>query len=254
MVRKSGVSPEEMIFGTRTVIEALLAGQELDKVFVQQRLENDLIRELLQACKDHQTPVLRVPVEKLNRFTRKNHQGVVALKAAVSYASLDHIIQQAFEKGESPLLVMLDRVTDVRNFGAIARSAECAGAHGIIIPAKGGAQINSDAVKTSAGALHHIPVCREEYLKNTIQYLQSSGIPVVACSEKAEKNMYEVDFSGPVCLLMGSEEDGISPAYLELADDHTLIPMYGKIASLNVSVATSVLLFESQRQRNFQAN
>ena len=250
VVKKAGVPAEEMVFGTRAVLEVLLAGQELDKVFVQQRLENELLKELLQACRDHQVPVQRVPLEKLNRFTRKNHQGVVALKAAVTYASLDHIIQQAYEKGEAPLLLMLDRITDVRNFGAIARTAECAGVHGIIIPAKGAAQINSDAVKTSAGALHHIPVCREDYLKKTITYLQESGIQVYACSEKATENVYQTDLTGPACLLMGSEEDGISPAYLDLADQHVLIPMYGNIASLNVGVATSILLFEAQRQRH----
>lgn len=244
-----GKASTEMIFGTRAVIEAIAAGQEIDKLFIQRGPENELTRELIKACRDHQIPLQRVPVEKLNRFTRKNHQGTVALLSAVSYASLDNIIQTAYERGESPLLVMLDRITDVRNFGAIARSAECAGAHGIIIPSRGSAQINSDAVKTSAGALHHLPVCREDKLKDTIQYLQESGIQVMACTEQADDDVYDVDMSGPICLLMGSEENGISPAYLDITQLQGAIPMYGQISSLNVGVATSILLFECQRQR-----
>lgn len=249
MVKQGGHQSGEMIFGTRAVLEAISADKELDKVFLQKGLDNELIKELKQACRNHSVPVVLVPVEKLNRFTRKNHQGVVAFLSAVTYASLDNIISTAYERAETPLLVMLDRITDVRNFGAIARSAECAGAHGIIIPSRGSAQINSDAVKTSAGALHHLPVCREDNLKKTIQYLQESGIQVVACTEKAKQSVYNTDLSGPVCLLMGSEEDGISPAYMEMADGQTMIPLFGQIGSLNVSVATSILLFECQRQR-----
>ncbi|WKN30958.1 23S rRNA (guanosine(2251)-2'-O)-methyltransferase RlmB [Porifericola rhodea] len=243
------VSKAEMIFGTRAIIEAVEAGKELDKVLLQKGVRNDLTKELTGLMKERQIPFTTVPIEKLNKITRKNHQGTIAFLSAVTYASLDNIINQAYYQGQDPLLILLDRVTDVRNFGAIARSAECLGAHALVIPSKGSARISGDAVKASAGALHHIPVCREENLKNTIDYLQSSGVRVIACTEKAQKMTQEADFKGPLALMMGSEEDGISPAYLKMADEQVSIPMSGKIASLNVSVATSICLYEAARQR-----
>lgn len=238
-----------MIFGTRTVIEAVLAGKELEKVLLQKGNRNELSGELLQLLKERQIPFTTVPVEKLNKITRKNHQGTIAFLSAVIYASLDNIISEAYAQAKEPLLLILDRVTDVRNFGAVARSAECLGAQAILIPSRGSARIGGDAVKASAGALHHIPVCREENLKNTIQYLRSSGIRVVGCTEKAGKLTHEADLSGPLALLMGSEEDGISPEYLKMTDEQVRIPMQGNIASLNVSVAASIFLYEVQRQR-----
>lgn len=243
------ISKAEMIFGTRAVIEAIQAGKELDKVLMQKGIRNELTQELVLLLKERQIPFSTVPIEKFNTITRKNHQGTIAFLSAVVYASLDNIINEAYYKGQDPLLILLDRVTDVRNFGAIARSAECLGAHALLIPSKGSARISGDAVKASAGALHHIPVCREENLKNTISFLKSSGIRVLACNEKASVLTHQADMTGPLALLIGAEDVGISPAYLKMADAQISIPMSGKIASLNVSVATSICLYEVMRQR-----
>ena len=240
---------EEYIYGTRAIIEAIQAGKEIEKLLVQKDVKNELMSELMTLCRERQLPVTRVPLEKLNRVTRKNHQGTIAYISAITYASLDHIISGTYEKGETPLLLVLDRVTDVRNFGAIARSAECAGAHGIIIPAKGSAQINSDAVKTSAGALHYLPVFRSPNLKETLKELQNNGIQLVACTEKGSDSLYDKDLKDPIALIMGSEEDGISHDYLRIADHMCQLPIKGRIESLNVGVAASIALYEAVRQR-----
>ncbi len=242
-------SEKEIIFGTRAVMEAIRAGKEIDKLLVQQNLGNELIKELLVLAQTHQIPVSKVPMEKLNRVTRKNHQGVLCFLSAIQYASLDHIVTRCFDNGKSPFVLLLDRVTDVRNFGAIARTAECSGVDAMVLPTSGSAMINSDAMKTSAGALNFIPVCREPNLKNTINYLKNSGIRVIACTEKAEKHIFDTDLTGPVALLLGSEENGVSPEYLKLCDAAAKIPMKGKIASLNVSVAAAVVLYETIRQQ-----
>lgn len=238
-----------MVFGTRAIMENIHAGNEIDKLMVQKGLNNPLLRELIQTARQHHIPVAQVPLEKLNRITRKNHQGAIAMVSAVTFASLDNIISDAYSRGEDPFLLMLDRVTDVRNFGAIARSAECAGVHALVIPSRGSAAINSDAMKTSAGALGHIPVCREDNLKTTIEYLRGSGIRVFGCTEKTENSLFETDLNGPLAVLMGSEEDGISPEYLKLCDLRGKIPMKGKIESLNVSVSAAIAVFEVVRQR-----
>jgi len=242
---------KELIFGTRPVLEALHAGKEIEKILVQKNAMNEAIKNILHLAYTHHIPVSKVPVEKLNRITRKNHQGVVCYLSSVIYASLDNIVNEKYQSGQSPFLLMLDRVTDMRNFGAIARTAECAGVDALIVPAKGGAIINSDAMKTSAGALHFIPVCRSENLKETIIYLKNSGIQVIACTEKTDQLIYEQDFNAPVCLLLGSEEDGVSPAYLKLADGNVMIHMGGHIASLNVSVAAAIAMYEVVRQRRY---
>lgn len=242
-------SNANMVYGTRAILESLSAEREIERVLIQKGIQNELITELTRTLSAQNIPFSKVPLEKLTRLTKKNHQGAIAFISPIIYKSLDNIVSQTFEAGKNPLVLVLDRVTDVRNFGAIARTAECAGVDAIVIPAKGGAQINADAVKTSAGALNHIPVCREDNLKTTIEYLKNSGLTVVACTEKAEKGLYDVDLTQPLALLMGSEEDGISPAYLEKASDQVSIPMFGKIASLNVSVSTAVLLYEAIRQR-----
>lgn len=240
----------DYIFGIRAIIETIEAGKELDRLFIQKNLSNPLIKELVQVAKRHHVPIIQVPVEKLNRITRKNHQGAVAFLSAIQYASLDNIIHDAYQRGAEPFLVMLDRITDVRNFGAIARSAECAGIHGIIVPTRGSAAANSDAMKTSAGALSHVPVCRADNLKSTITYLKESGVTIVGCTEKTDTFIYSLDLKGPICIIMGSEEDGISQEYLKLCDAKGKIPMAGKIASLNVSVATGIALFEVVRQKS----
>lgn len=238
-----------MIYGTRAVMEAIVAGREIERLYLQKGLQNELIRELLRLIRSHNLPFTYVPVEKLNRLTSKNHQGVVCLLSAVAFASIDNLINFAYSRGYEPFFVILDRVTDVRNFGAIARTAECAGVDGLIIGEKGSAPVSGDAMKTSAGALNHLPVCREKDLKQTVKFLQENGIMVVACTEKASKTIYEAEFNRPVALIMGSEEDGISDELLRIADELVKIPMKGKIGSLNVSVATGIVIYEVVRQK-----
>lgn len=244
-----GANDKDFIFGTRAVMESILAGKEIDKVLVQKELNNDLIKELLQLCKSAHLPVVRVPDAKLNRITRKNHQGVIAQVSSIAYASLDNVIDQCYAIGKSPLILVLDHITDVRNFGAIARTAECAGVDAIVIPEKGSAQINSDAVKTSAGALNFIPVARVKNLFYTCRDLQKMGLSLIAVTEKTDKNMYEADFSAPVAMILGSEEDGISQEIMGIADAKVKIPMAGNIESLNVSVSAGVAIYEAIRQR-----
>lgn len=241
--------PDNLIFGIRPMIESLKAGKEFDKVFVQIGLKGDLSGELFRLMKLGNILYQKVPLEKLNRITRKNHQGVIAFASLVSYQPVNEIVQMAFEKGESPLLIVLDRITDVRNFGAIARTAECAGVHGIIIPAQNSAQINADAMKTSAGALNFIPISKVQNLSRTLDSLKESGVQVVAATEKASKSYTQVDFSLPTALIVGSEEDGISPAFLKKADQAVKIPITGKTESLNASVAAALMIYEVVRQR-----
>lgn len=238
-----------MVFGIRAILETIEAGKEVEKVLIQKGLSNELIKQLIKTAKAYHVPFSLVPIEKLNRVTRKNHQGAIAFISPIQYASLDNVINTAYQNGKEPLLLILDRVTDVRNFGAVARSAECAGVDAIVIPSRGGAAINADAMKTSAGALNYIPVCREENLKNTLMYLKESGIAVLACTEKTDQLIYDIDLKRPLAILMGSEEDGISPEYLKLADERMKIPMTGKIESLNVSVSGAIAIFEVNRQR-----
>lgn len=241
-----------LIFGLRPILEALEAGKDIEKIYLQKNLQEATLREISVMAHKAEVPVAQVPLEKLNKLTRRNHQGVVAYLSLVQYQPLQEIVIRLFEEGHTPLIVLLDRITDVRNFGAIARSAACMGAHALVIPSRGGAQVNGDAVKTSAGALHTLPVCREPNLKNTLRYLQSSGIQVVACTEKTEKDLpfSPADLTQPTALIMGSEEDGISPEYLKLADHKVRIPISGPITSLNVSVAAGIVLYEVVRQRS----
>lgn len=240
---------DTIIFGTRAVIEAINAGKEIDKILIQKGLSNQLFNELRKAVQGRDIPFQFVPQEKLNRISLKNHQGVVAYIAEVTYYDVEEQLTQVFEKGKIPLVLILDRVTDVRNFGAIARSAECAGVNFIVIPSRGAAQINADAIKTSAGALNRIPVCREENLKNTIEFLKESGLQILACHEKTDNYHFNVDLTKPTAIIMGSEENGISNEYLKRSDMQVKIPMVGSIASLNVSVATGIILFEAVKQR-----
>jgi 23S rRNA (guanosine2251-2'-O)-methyltransferase len=238
----------DMIYGTRSVIEAINAGKPIEKIMIQSGLNNDLIKELVGLARKHNVPVSFVPQEKLKRLSTKNHQGVICLMSAVTFGSLDNIIHKAFSEGRDPFLLVLDRITDVRNFGAIVRTAECAGVDAIVIPEKGSAPVTSDAMKTSAGALNHVPICRERDLNSTIKFLRESGIRIVACTEKTKTVLYEVSLQGPVALILGSEEDGISPELLRGADDLARIPLMGKIGSLNVSVAAGVAIYETIRQ------
>lgn len=239
----------EVIFGTRTVIEAISAGKEVDKVLVQKGDRSELVQELLTLARQHHVPVSLVPVEKLNRVTRKNHQGVIAFLSAVTYASLDNIINECYTQGRDPFLVLLDQVTDVRNFGAVARTAECLGVDALVVPTKGQARIGGDAMKTSAGALNYLPVCRVGNLRESLVYLRNSGIRIIACTEKADQSLPQTDLRGPVALLLGSEEYGIAAEHLRIADELVKIPMSGHIASLNVSVAAAIGMYEVVRQR-----
>lgn len=239
-----------MIYGTRAVIEAIVAGKEIERVLIQKGLNNELIQELVKLAKQKNVPLVHVPREKLQRLSTKNHQGVLCYLSSVSYASLDNLIDQAYSAAREPFLLIFDRITDVRNFGAIVRSAECAGIDGIVMAEKGNAPLSSDAMKTSAGALNHVPVAREKDLKKTIKFLQNSGIRVVACTEKASKDIYEVSLTGPLALILGSEEDGIDDSLLRVADELVKIPMKGKINSLNVSVAAGIAIYEAVRQNN----
>lgn len=238
-----------MIYGTRAVMEAVVAGKDIERIMILSGMNNDLIRELISTAKNYNVPVSFVPEEKLKRMSSKNHQGVICLLSSVSYASLENVIDRAYTEGREPFLVVLDRVTDVRNFGAVARTAECAAVDAIVIPEKGNAPMSSDAMKTSAGALNHMAVCREKDLKQTLQLLRESGIKVIACTEKAEKTIYETDLTGPVAIIMGSEEDGISDTLLRVADDLARIPIKGRIESLNVSVAAGIAIYEVVRRR-----
>ncbi len=240
-----------LIYGTRSVTEAILAGKTLERVYIQQGLKNELIRDLVRLLRERQIPFSQVPAEKISRLTGKNHQGVVGFLSSVDYSSISNVVQQAFEEGRQPLVVLLDRITDVRNLGAIARTAECMGADALVLPEKGSAPLSADAVKTSAGALHHLPVCREKSLKQTVQLLKDAGLAVIACTEKAGRNVHECDLNRPLALIFGSEEDGISHELLRTADELIKIPMRGKIQSLNVSVAAGMILYEALRQRNF---
>ena len=241
---------ENLVYGIRSVLETLNSGKDLERVFIQKGLKGDLIDELKAVLKGTDTPISMVPIEKLNRFTRKNHQGTVVLVSPVQYFPLDQVIAQTYEKGEVPLLLLLDGVTDVRNFGSIARTAECMGVHGIIIPGQGSAQINADAVKTSAGALNFIPVCREPNINLAVNEMKNSGIKIVACTEKSDKTLNQFDFTAPVCLVMGAEDVGISGAILTIADEKGKLPLYGQIESLNVGSACSMALYEITSQRS----
>lgn len=239
----------EMIFGTRAVMEAIRAGREIEKVFVQAGLNNDLIKELIQVAKSNEVPFTFVPQAKLNRLSTKNHQGVICLLATVSYANLEGIVDKAYQEGREPFLLIVDRVTDVRNFGALARTAECAGLDAIVMGDSGNAPITGDAMKTSAGALSHLPVCREKDLKKSIRFLKENGVQIIACTEKASDSIYDIDLNTPLALIVGSEEDGISPQLLKDADRLAKIPMTGKISSLNVSVAAGISIYEAVRQK-----
>lgn len=244
------MSNEQLICGTRAVMEAVNAGKDIEKIFIQKGINNSLVNELRQLLTKNNIPFQVVPDFKLNKLTKGNHQGVVCILSSIVYHKTEDIIPLIFERGEVPLFLMIDRVTDVRNIGAMARTAACAGVHAIIIPDQGSAQLNADAIKTSAGALHNIPVCREKNLKLTIEYLKGSGIKIVAATEKASQPYFTSDMKMPCCIIMGSEDSGISPEYLKRADEKVLIPMNNVVQSLNVSVAAGIILFEAFRQRN----
>lgn len=240
---------DNLIFGIRAIQEAIQAGKEIDKIYIQKDAQGDLMRALMKAIKEHGLTFQYVPVEKLNRMTPKNHQGAVATIAPISFVNLENLVLDTFEKGVTPLFLMLDQLSDARNFGAIIRTSECCGVHGIIIPKHGAAPVNGDTIKTSAGAVFNVPICKVEHMKDAVMYLQGSGIKMVAATEKTGLLLYEVSLKEPLAIIMGNEEKGIHPSLLKMVDEKAKLPMFGTISSLNVSVACGAFLYETLRQR-----
>ena len=240
---------KDFIFGIRPVIEAINSGKNIDKLMIRKGLKGELYYELMTLVKQFEIPVQIVPNERINRVTPKNHQGVLAFISPIEFQNIEQILPTLYEKGKVPFIVMLDKVTDVRNFGAISRTAECAGVDAVIIPDKGSARISADAVKTSAGALHNVPVCRVKSLTKAIRFLQDSGVQIIAATEKASDYYYQVDFTMPTAILMGAEDRGVAIEYLKICDKMVKIPVLGEIESLNVSVAASILIYEAVKQR-----
>lgn len=239
----------EYIFGIHPVIEAIESGRTVDKLYVKKDLNGELAVRLIKLAKTCGILVQRVPVERLNKITRKNHQGVIALMSEITYHKLDQLMPMLFEDGALPFILVLDGITDVRNFGAMARTAECCGVNAIVIPLRGSVSVAADAVKTSAGALMNIPVCREQSLVKAVEYLKECGCQIVCATEKSSQNYTLGDYTTPVAIVMGAEDIGISPEILRVADTRAAIPMFGRIGSLNVSVAAGVMMYEVVRQR-----
>jgi 23S rRNA (guanosine2251-2'-O)-methyltransferase len=240
---------ENQIFGIRAIIEAINAGKEIDKVFIQTDAQGELMQELFKAMKKNSINFSYVPVEKLNRLTANNHQGAVASIAPISFVKLETLVDSVVESGKTPLFLILDQLSDARNFGAIIRTAECTGVDGIIVQKTGAAPVNGDTVKTSAGAVFNVPICKVDHIKDAIFYLQGSGIKTVAATEKTEDSIYNIDLNQAVAIIMGSEDRGINPSVLKIVDEKAKLPMFGSIGSLNVSVACGAFLYETVRQR-----
>jgi len=243
------MSTNTQVFGIRAVIEAVNNGESVNKVFLQKGLRGDLFQELVSLLNKHSINLSYVPVEKLNRLTNKNHQGVVAQISPIEFHDLENLVMTVMESGKTPLFLLLDQLSDVRNFGAIIRTAECTGVDGIIIQKKGGAPVNGDTIKTSAGAVFKVPICKVDHIKDAMFYLQASGIKVIAATEKTEHMLYDVSFTEPCAIIMGSEGRGINPSVLKLVDAKAKLPILGEIESLNVSVACGAFLYEVVRQR-----
>ena len=243
------IDKTQYIYGIHAVTEAIEAGKDIDKIFMSKTLNNDTAQEIINRAKALQVPVQRVPVQKIDRITRRNHQGVLAMMAAVTYYHVEDLVPQLFDDGENPFFVVLDGVTDVRNFGAVARTCECAGVSAIVIPDRESVSVNADAVKTSAGALNHLPVCREHNLVNAVKMLRDSGFKIVGTSDKNSMPYTQGDYTGPVAIVLGAEDKGISPEIMKLCDTRVLIPEFGNINSLNVSVAGGIMIYEVVRQR-----
>lgn len=243
------MNSEIKIYGLRTVIEAINSGKTIDKVFLQKGLRGELYQELELLLRKEGINTSYVPVEKLNRLTKNNHQGVVAKISPIEFHDLDNLILNIIESGKTPLFLLLDQISDVRNFGAIIRTAECTGVNGIVIQKKGGAPVSGDAIKTSAGAIFKVPICKVDHIKDAVFHLQASGIKVIAATEKTENTIYDVAFNEPCAIIMGSEGKGINPSILKLVDEKAKLPLLGEIESLNVSVACGAFLYEAVRQR-----
>ena len=238
-----------MVFGTRPVLEAINSGKTLEKLFIQKNLKKEILEKIKSKLSNKKINISYVPKEKLNRITKKNHQGIICYISPISYQPIEEIIQRVFEKGKDPFVIILDRITDTRNFGAISRVADASGVDAIIIPEKESAIITSDSIKTSAGAINYIPICKVKSLRSTANFLKESGLKLVSCTEKGDKKFYDADLTSPCCIILGSEKDGISNSLIDISDERLNIPMKGNVESLNVSSSASVILFEVVRQR-----
>ncbi|MEZ4778983.1 MAG: 23S rRNA (guanosine(2251)-2'-O)-methyltransferase RlmB [Flavobacteriaceae bacterium] len=243
------MNKEAIIFGIYPVLEAIKSNAHIDKLFIQKGINNSKIEEVISICDTNQVSINYVPIEKLNQLTRANHQGIVAIISPVGFSNFEKIVEESLQEKKPPLFLILDQISDVRNFGAIIRTAECTGVTAIIIQKKGGAPVSGDTVKTSAGAIFKIPICKVDHIKDAIFYLKGSGITIVGATEKASKSIYEINFKTPTAILMGSEGKGITKSLLTILDELAALPMYGAINSLNVSVACGAFLYEAIRQR-----
>jgi 23S rRNA (guanosine2251-2'-O)-methyltransferase len=241
---------ENQIFGIRAIIEAITAKKEIDKVFIQSDTQGELMQDLMKIMKRNSINFSYVPVEKLNRLTPNNHQGAVATIAPIKFHDLENLIEKVIESGKTPLFLILDQLSDARNFGAIIRTAECTGVNGIIVQKTGSAPVNGDTVKTSAGAVFNVPICKVEHIKDAIYLLQAAGIKTIGATEKTETNIYDLQLNQPIAIIMGSEDRGINPSVLKIIDEKAKLPMFGTIGSLNVSVACGAFLYEIVRQRS----
>ena len=239
----------DIVFGTRPVLEAINSGKTLEKLFIQKNLKKEILEKIKSKLSNKKINISYVPKEKLNRITKKNHQGIICYISPISYQPIEEIIQRVFEKGKDPFVIILDRITDTRNFGAISRVADASGVDAIIIPEKESAIITSDSIKTSAGAINYIPICKVKSLRNTANFLKESGLKLVSCTEKGDTKFYDEDLTSPCCIILGSEKDGISNSLMDISDERLNIPMKGNVESLNVSSSASVILFEVVRQR-----
>jgi 23S rRNA (guanosine2251-2'-O)-methyltransferase len=241
---------DHIIFGIRAIVEAIQAGKEVDKVFIQKEISGELMKDLMKVMKRNSINFSYVPVEKLNRLTPSNHQGAVASISPIGFMDLEQLIETTLESNKKPLFLILDQLSDARNFGAIIRTAECTGVNGIIVQKSGSAPVNGDTVKTSAGAVFNVPICKVEHIKDAIYLLQANGIKTVAATEKCDQNIYDLELNEPVAIIMGSEERGVNPSVLKIVDEKAKLPMFGTIGSLNVSVACGAFLYETVRQRS----
>jgi len=249
-IYRTMLKESDCIFGLRPVIEAVKAGKQIDRILIKQGLQGSLYHELMVEVRKNNIVYQIVPLERIELVTRKNHQGVLAWLSLIEFQSITNLLPMIFEKGEDPLILALDGVSDVRNFGAIVRSADCLGAHAVLIPEKGSAMITADAIKTSAGALHTFPVCREKSIVRSVDYLRESGLKVISATEKSGSDLSSLNLKGPVVLIMGSEDKGVSRELVSVSDHQVRIPMTGGIGSLNVSVAAGIILYEIVRQRS----
>lgn len=243
------IDKTQYVYGVHAVIEAIDAGKDIDKILLSKTLNVETAQEIIDRARQLRVPVQRVPVQKIDRITRRNHQGVLAMMAAITYYRIEDVVPQLFDEGENPFIVVLDGVTDVRNFGAVARTCECAGVSAIVIPDRESVSVNADAVKTSAGALNYLPVCREHNLVNAVKLLRDSGFRIVGTSDKSQLSYTQADYTGPVAIVLGAEDKGVSPEIMRLCDTQVVIPEFGHINSLNVSVAGGIMIYEVVRQR-----